>query len=181
MAIYHHLPGKEAVVSGLVEVVFAEIQMPPAGSGRWQDRVRDFARSYRELAQAHPNLVLHLVRNAAAGATATLEAGEALYEALDVAGLPPRTVVRAADMVVDYANGFALAEFAGPLGQPGDRRELLTQLKAREDEHFPTMRRVFGALTEDELGADFEFGLDVLIRGLEAIVSDAEQVGGTRS
>jgi hypothetical protein len=33
------------------------------------------------------------------------------------------------------------------------------------------MRRVFRALSEDELGADFEFGLDVILSGLERIAS----------
>ncbi len=33
------------------------------------------------------------------------------------------------------------------------------------------MRRVLGALSEDELGADFEFGLDVILSGLERIAS----------
>jgi TetR/AcrR family tetracycline transcriptional repressor len=75
MAIYYHLPGKRAVLSGLIEDVFAELRVPSAG-GTWRDRVRGWARAYRDLARAHPNLVLHLVSNAEAGATAALEASE---------------------------------------------------------------------------------------------------------
>lgn len=168
MAIYYHLPGKGALLSGLVEDVFCELRVPPAGGGAWQDRVRGWARAYRDLARAHPNLVLHLVSNAEAGAAAALEASESLYEALEASGLPPRTIVRAADLVVDYVNGFALAEVSGPLGQPGDRRQLLARLEASPTERFPAMLGVFGSLTEDETQADFEFGLDVLLAGLEA-------------
>ena len=169
MAIYHHLPGKAAVVTGVVEAVFAELRVPPPGDKGWQDGVRAFARAYRDVARAHPHLVLHLVTNAEAAAAATLEASEALYAALEAGGLPPATVVRAADVVVDYVTGFALAETARPLGEPGDRREVLDQLRARPTEQLPSLRRVFGGLTEDQLRGDFEFGLDVILAGVEAV------------
>jgi len=175
MALYRHVPSKAAVVAGLVELVFAELRVPPAaGPGEdrpWQERVRAFARAYRGVAQAHPHLVLHLVTHAEAAADATLEASEALFAALEAAGLPPRTIVRAADVVVDYVNGVALAEVARPLGQPDDRQALLAQLPAHPPEWATTLRRVFGSLTGDDLRVDFEFGLDVLLAGLEAIAA----------
>jgi AcrR family transcriptional regulator len=176
MALYHHLPGKAAVIAGLVELVFAELRVPPAGGAGedrpWPERVRAFARAYRDLARAHPHFVLHLVTHAEAGAAAALEASEALYAALAVAGLPPRLIVRAADLVVDYVNGVALAEVARPLGERGDRRELLALLREQPDAHAPTLRRVLDDLTEDDLRLDFEFGLDTLLAGLATITGD---------
>ena len=74
--------------------------------------MRAFARAYRNLAREHPHLVRELVSGAAA--PATLRAGEPLYATLEAGGFPPATVVRAADLVVDYVNGFALAETGGP-------------------------------------------------------------------
>ena len=89
----------------------------PANSGAaWQDLVRENARTLRKLTEAHPTLVLHLVSNPRAGAVAALEANEALFGALVRAGFTPRVVLRAADLVVDHVNGFALGEAAGPLG-----------------------------------------------------------------
>jgi AcrR family transcriptional regulator len=169
-AIYHHVPGKDALVAGLVEVVFAEMRVPERGAedGSWRERVRGFARAYRELARAHPNLVLELVSDPGAAATATLEATEALYEGLAASGLPAHDVVRAADLVVDYVNGFALAEVAGPLGELDDRRELLERLVERPAEQTPTIARVLGELAGEDLAVDFEFGLDVILAGLDA-------------
>lgn len=174
MAVYHHVPNKEALISGVVEQVFSEMRVPEAEGRTWQERVRGFARAYRNLALAHPHLVRELVSDAAA--PATLRAGEPLYAALEAAGFPPATVVRAADLVVDYVNGFALAEVGGPLGSPEDRRGLLRLLEESPEGSVLAMRRVFGALTEEEMPADFEFGLDVLISGLE----NAEGESGTR-
>lgn len=171
MAIYHHLPGKDALVSGLVETVFAEMRVPDPGD-RWQDRVRAYARAYRDLARSHPNLAVHLVSDPPAAAAATLEASEALYEALAASGMEARDVVRAADLIVDYVNGFALAESAGPLGDLGERRELLERLVERPDATTPAMARVLGEISGEELPVDFEFGVDVIITGLGVRTGD---------
>jgi AcrR family transcriptional regulator len=172
MAIYHHLPGKEALVSGLVETVFAEMRVSDSGD-RWQDRVRGYARAYRDLARSHPNLAVHLVSDPPAAAATTLEANEALYEALAASGMEARDVVRAADLVVDYVNGFALAENAGPLGDLDDRRESLERLVERPAETMPTMARVLDEISGEELPVDFEFGLDVILVGLAARTESA--------
>jgi AcrR family transcriptional regulator len=176
MSIYHHLPGKQAVLSGLVKSVFAEMRVPSAGDKGWQDRVRDFARAYRDLARAHPNLVLQIVSDTAAAAEAALEASEPLYQALDAAGFPPHMVVRAADLVVDHVHGFALAWVTGFSGRFNDQPGMLETFEAlferHPDDSFPAMRRVFGALTEEEMHPDFEFGLDVLLAGLRDVAGD---------
>ena len=94
IAIYHHLRGKDAVVSGVVGRVFAEMRVPDPGGKGWQERARNFARAYRDPARSHPNLV----RKIAAGAApaGTIETSEPLYAALEAAGFPPATVARAA-------------------------------------------------------------------------------------
>lgn len=174
MAVYHHVPGKGAVVSGLVEKVFAEMRVPPSGGasgGGWQDRVRAWARAYRGVVRSHPNLVLEIVSDAAAVSEAAILASEPLYEALEEAGLAPLAVVRASDTVADFVNGFALAEASQPPGEHYDRREFLARLEGRP-EALPAMRRVFGALREEEARYDFdsgfEAGLDMLLKGIEA-------------
>ena len=176
MSIYHHLPGKAAVVSGLVEVVFAEVRLPPGEVRTWQERVRDWAQAYRALARSHPNLALQIVSDAAAVSTAMLLVSEPLYAALEEAGLPPWMIVRASGLVVDFANGFALGEVSNQPAQPDFARELLARIEAQPEERLPTMRRVFGALTEDEARYDFDTGfdasLDILLRGLEGTADD---------
>lgn len=173
MSIYHHLPGKEAVVSGLVGEVFGEMRVPE-GEG-WREKVRGYARAHRDLARAHPNLVLQIVSDpAAALATETmLEIDEPLFEALEAAGLPPRAVVGAVDLVADYVHGFVLAEVAAPAGPPDHRGAVLELLGRQPAGKYPAMRRVFEGLTRDELRYDFdsgfEAGLDIVVAGIERI------------
>jgi AcrR family transcriptional regulator len=175
MALYHHLPGKQAIIEGLVELVFNELRTPAVDGWPWPEQVRAFARAFRSLARAHPNLIFYLVTHTEAGADAVLAANESLYSALAAAGLAPRLIVRAADLVVDYLIGFALAESSGRLGQPGERQAMLAQLSQYPTEHYPTMRRVFDSLTEDEILADFEAELDIILTGIAAIAGVAEE------
>ena len=175
MSIYHHLPGKEAVVSGLVGMVFGEMRVPSEGGGSWQERVRGFARAHRDLARAHPNLVLEMVSNAAepAATEAILEASEPLFGALEAAGLSPRRIVEVADLIADYVHGFVLAEVSAPADESAHRGAMLGLLEERPAGEFPATRRVFGNLTREELRYDFESGfesgLDVIVAGIERI------------
>ena len=96
----------------------------------------------------------------------------------EAAGSPPALVVRAAATGVDYVNGFALAAAGGLLGGVGDRRGFLEPLKDRPEGSVPAVRRVFGALAEEEMPADFGFGLDG-VSGTEAVA--AHRSGSART
>lgn len=169
MALYHHLPNKRALFAGVTEMVFAELRIPVDEAAPWQARVRVFAHTYRSVIRAHPHLTYHLITDVEAGADASLDASEALYAALAAAGLSPQDTVRVADLIVDYINGFTLAERARPLGQPEDRRELVAQLAQQPSNAHPTLKAVFDSLTEGELGVDFEFGVNVILAGVEML------------
>jgi AcrR family transcriptional regulator len=169
MAIYHHLPNKRALLSGLIEKVFSGMWVPePEQPGDWRERVRRWAYAFREVARSHPKLVPHLASYPEAAAEATLESTEELYAAFETAGMSPREIVGAVGAVVDYLNGFALAEASGALGEPDEQQEMLEMLDTRPRGELPVMRRTHEALSGEDLGTDFEFGLDVLLAGLKA-------------
>ena len=169
MAIYHHLPKKRALLRALIEQVFSEMRVPGlVETGSWQERVRAWACAFRDVARAHPKLVPHLATYPEAATVATLESTEELYAALEAAGMPPIQIFGAVGAVVDYVNGFALAEASGALGEPNEQREMLEVLDARPQEELPAMRRTLEALPRGDLGTNFEFGLEVVLAGLEA-------------
>jgi len=168
MTIYRHLPDKAALMRGLVALVFDELTLPPMPGASWQDQVRAFAHAYRTLARAHPHLLVYMITHAEAASNAALAAGEYLLAALEGAGLTPRRALLAADVIVDFLNGFALAESSGRLGQPGERRELLELLHGVPAHQYPALRRVLGALDEPEMMSDFDAGLNVILAGIEA-------------
>ena len=171
MAIYHYVPNKRALLAGITELAFDALQVPQAEDAGWQDLVRAFARSYRALIQAHPQLVLHLVVDLEAGAGAILQANEMLYAALVETGLPPGLIAQAADLVVDYLHGIALAEGLQRARQPGEPQDLRQLLERYPAEQFPVQRRVFERMAADEPGTDAMSGLEIILLGIEAVIA----------
>jgi TetR/AcrR family transcriptional regulator, tetracycline repressor protein len=183
MSIYHHMPGKGAVVSGLVGVVFSRMRVPPSRGLPWQERVRAYACAYREVVRSHPNLALQIVSDAAAVSEAVLSGAEPLYGALEEAGLPPAMIVRAADSLVDFVHGFSLGEASNPSGEFDIGPELLARIETQPAGEVPALRRVFGALGEEgsryDFDAAFEAGLNILVKGIEAIAGEGAKRGRT--
>jgi TetR/AcrR family transcriptional regulator, tetracycline repressor protein len=134
VSIYHHLPGKAAVVSGLVEQVFSQIHATaPAAGSSWQDRVKEAARAYRRT-----------LRAGAGGAAAPVHRRRARRRR----GFHPRLHAgRGVEHVRD------LRARTGPAPRRRDPAAL--------------------ALGEDglryEFDSAFETGLDVLVKGIEAV------------
>jgi len=183
MSLYHYLPGKAAVLSGLIDMVYSELQLPSSPGLSWQTRVRDWALAYLELARSHPHLVLQIVSDAASTSDAMLKISEPLYQALDQAGLSARSIAAAADAVVDWVHGSALA-----LSAPADHdqrameRELLARIEAQPPGSSPTMCRVFRSLVEGAGSGGAggaEDGLSVVLKGIEAIAAE-ERSANTR-
>jgi TetR/AcrR family tetracycline transcriptional repressor len=169
MAIYHHVPNKRALLSALIEEVFSQMRvMDPKDTEDWRARVRAWACAFRDVARAHPKLVPQLASYPEAAAEATLESTEELFAAFEAARMPPRQIVGAVGVVVDYLNGFALAEASGALGDPDEQREMMALLDAWSQGELPAMRRTLEALPSGDVGTNFEFGLEVVLAGLEA-------------
>jgi AcrR family transcriptional regulator len=185
MSIYHHVSGKDALITGLVEAVFSEARPPTPDGGTWQERVRESARAYRSLARAHPTLVLALLADAAAVSVGLVQIAEPVYAALDDAGLSPLIAARAADTVADFVHGFVLGEVANPSGQWSIGPELLRRTDGPQAARVPTMRRIFESLAEQgaqyDYEAAFEAGLDILVRGIQGLAEDARDRDADRA
>jgi AcrR family transcriptional regulator len=115
MAIYHHVPGKAALIRALIEAVFSRMNVRVSPTAPWRNRVEGWARAYRKLIVKYP-LVLQIPSDAAAARLSMLAVGEPLYAALGESGLSDPLVAMTADTLVDFVNGFGLAEI-GPKGQ----------------------------------------------------------------
>jgi TetR/AcrR family tetracycline transcriptional repressor len=167
MSIYHHIANKEALLRALVEQVVASMPVP-SQRGDWKRRVREWAEAYRGIAAAHPNLVLRIVSDPATVAVAAVHVNESLYSAIEASGLPPRSIVSAADLIVDYVNGYALA-YAPPIS-PGDDAidAFKAELHARPAEQTATQRRFAGSGVLAHRDS-FRFGLDVILNGLDQL------------
>src|SRR3712207_4637520 len=60
MSLYNHVPNKDALLDGMVEVLLGELEVPSENAA-WEERVREAYRGFRRLARRHPNVFPLLV------------------------------------------------------------------------------------------------------------------------
>ncbi len=125
--------------------------MPVGEQMSRQDRVRAFALAYHDLSRARPNLVFYLVSGTEFASTSILAANELLYRSLAEAGLNASMIVHAADLVVDYLNGFALGQHSDRARQAGEQQDLCAGLAKHPPEEFPTMHWVFSSVAPGDI------------------------------
>src|SRR5437764_2538624 len=159
MSLYRYVPNKDALCDGIVEVLQAEIEIPPT-SGTWEDRAACMARSLRAVALRHPNAVPLLVTRPFSS-PASLRPCEAAFDILAEAGLQDEPALLAFRTVVAYVLGFVMVEsagFFGELGPDADVDELASL-------GMPRLAAMAPHLLGRDIGADFDAGLRLVIRG----------------
>lgn len=166
MAVYRHVDGKRGILLALAEREYAALPAPPAELA-WDDRVRRWAHALRDLGLAHPRLVLGILTDPGVIAVAAVQADEALWAALEDAGLAPADVVRAGDLVVDYVHGVVLGEASAAVGAVAPA--LRDELSRHPADRFPAQRRVLRATT-DNAGATAPLaGLEIVLAGIRTL------------
>ncbi len=161
MSLYHHVPNKDAVLDGIVEVLNEEIEIPDPASGTWDERARRMARSLRAVALQHPNCVPLLVTRPFSSAAA-LWPCEAAFQVLDEAGLGPDQAIVTLRTFVAYVLGFVMMESAGFLSGVGPDRDPEELLELG----LPQLAVIASHLADRDINADFDSGLGLVELGL---------------
>ena len=104
MSLYHHVPNKNALLEGMVELVFEQVERPPDGMQDWADQVLFIFLSFRRAALAHP-VVVPLVASGSFGGPMVLRSTEAYVAALVRRGFVPETAACVYRAAVSYVMG----------------------------------------------------------------------------
>jgi AcrR family transcriptional regulator len=171
MSLYHHVAGKEEILDGMVDVVFGEIRAPSTG-GDWKAAMRERAISVREALGRHP-WALGVLESRATPGAATLEHHDAVLGALRAAGFSTAGAAHAYSVLDAYIYGFALQELNLPFRDAKDIGKVAEAfLRGFPTDRYPNLAEV----TVDHVmkpgyayGDEFEFGLDLILDGLERI------------
>lgn len=169
MAIYHHVANKEEILDGMVDAVFAEIDLPPEDLP-WVDALRVRARSARATLRRHPWATPMMETRTNPG-PATLGHHDAVLGCLRRAGFAWEMVAHAYAVLDAFIYGFATQE----AGLPFDTSDEAAQMASAMAEAFPPDAFPhLAAFTVDhvlapgyDFGAEFDYGLDLILRGLE--------------
>jgi len=169
MTIYHHVPGKEQILDGIVDMVFAEIDLPPEDRP-WTDALRARCVSARAVLARHP-WATPLMETRTTPGPATLRHHDAVLACLQRGGLSVALTAHAYAILDSYVYGFALQEatlpFSGGEEIAGLAEQIVDALPDEEYPHLAAFTRQHVLQPGYGFGASFEVGLDLLLDGLD--------------
>jgi AcrR family transcriptional regulator len=187
MRLYRFASSKEELLDGVVELVLGELRIPVTPDAGWEDVLRRTARSFRDLALAHPHVVPLLVTRPLATPLAlrplgTLRPLEDLLELLIGAGFDERGALHAYRLYMGFLHGHVLNELQERVHDPEESDDLLRlglhRLPVRD---FPRIRSLAAELAAYDGLQELDEGLDVVIGGLRRQLDAARRATSATS
>jgi AcrR family transcriptional regulator len=171
MALYRHVANKDDLVDAMVDVVFGEIGLP-AGGGDWQTSMRRRAIAIRDTLARH-RWAVGLMESRRTPGPANLRHHDAVIGRLRAAGFDVAMTAHAYALLDSYIYGFALTKS----NLPFDSSEPVGELAGAMLDPFPVNEypNLVEFLDEHvmkpgyDYADEFEYGLDVILDGLERI------------
>ena len=174
MSLYRHVRNKDDILDGIVDLVFAEIELP-ADRSNWRTVLRAQSISTRAALRRHP-WAITLMESRMAPGPANLRSHEDTLTVLLESGCSATMATHAYNLVDSYVLGFALQEVNMPFSNAEELaamgEDLLAQVPA---DTYPSFVRVSAELLASgfDYGDEFEFGLDLILEGVERALQGA--------
>ena len=180
MSLYYHVPNKDELLDGMVDIVFGEIELPTTDVD-WRIAMRRRAISTREALNRH-RWAVGLMESRSTPGLASLRLHDAVLGCLREAGFSIEMTVHAYSIVDAYIYGFALQEKTVPFENAEEAaavaeeqtREFAELADARQmgtlADEFPYLAEVVAghiARVGFDFTAAFEYGLDLILEALE--------------
>ena len=178
MSLYRHVADKEDVLDGIVDLVFAETDVPMTTA--WKTAMRERAISVREALTRHPWAV-GLMESRMRPGPANLRHHDAVLQVLLGAGLSAADATHAYNLLDSYIFGFVLQERALPFSNADELAEVGPALVEQiPGDLYPNMKAVSAELLANrfDYGSEFAFGLDLILDALERFIAGRVQPAG---
>jgi AcrR family transcriptional regulator len=174
MSLYNHCLNKVDVLDGMVDIVFAEIDLPDNGVP-WQIAMRTRAISARQALLRHP-WAIGLMESRAAPGPATLRHHDWVLGTLRTAGFSIDMAAHAYSILDGYIYGFTLTELAlpfrsseGAAGVAEIAGNILEGFRPAEYPHLAEMAVDRAMKPGYNYGDEFEYGLDLIVEGISRV------------
>jgi AcrR family transcriptional regulator len=167
MSLYNHVDGKDAILSGILDLVAGEIELSPSPDD-WKDAIRRSAISARDVFLEH-RWASGLWMSRQSGGSAQLRRTDWMLKTLREAGLPSELTYHALHILEAYILGATVQNLSFPYrGEElaGLAGSFLAQLPAEE---YPDLVEHVKQHLDPPTGGKggFELGLDLILDGLE--------------
>jgi TetR/AcrR family transcriptional regulator, tetracycline repressor protein len=170
-ALYTHVRGKADLIDGLIDQLYAGLDLHPDPSGDWTEQLATLAQDVRAHLLAHPAVVPFALQQPGLGPH-SLRLGEAIYNVLRPAGFSDQAVVGTVYALGTYVLGFVALEIprAGTTPQSSDEfvRRMWAFFAALPPGEFPHTVELAALLARISTDDQFRFGIRTFLAGLQA-------------
>lgn len=170
MSLYHHVANKDDILDGMIDLVFAEIELP-GGDSDWKTAMCLRARSLRATLTRH-RWAIGIMESRSSPGPATLRHHDAVIGRCRRAGFSVEMSAHAFSLIDSYVYGFVLQEINLPFADGDDLGEVLDSMMpahfALTYPHFAELAREYVLREGYSYSDEFEFGLGLILDGLAA-------------
>jgi AcrR family transcriptional regulator len=169
MSLYNHVAGKDDILGGIVELVAGEIDLA-LDEADWKVGMRRRAISAHEVLSAHA-WAGNLWMSSRSLGGARMRYAESVLRGLREGGFPPELTYHAFHVLQSYVLGVTLQE-QNLRFEPGELKELAGRfLREFPADEFPELAEHVRQHMEpsEGHGGTFEFGLELVLDGLERL------------
>jgi AcrR family transcriptional regulator len=169
MALYYHFANKDELLDGIVDLVWAEIDLPIAGED-WRIAMRRRAISVHDVLARH-RWAIGLMESRRNPGPENLRHHDAVIGTLRAAGFEMAMVAHAYSLLDGYIYGYALTKMNLPFDATNDITELAqTMLEPFPEGRYPNLAAFISEHAMQpgyDFADEFEWGLDVVLDGIE--------------
>jgi TetR/AcrR family transcriptional regulator, tetracycline repressor protein len=171
-SLYWHVGSKDGLLDLVFEEVIGEHEIPDPDPQRWQEQIKDAARSMRETIHRHRDIVQLSIGRIPLGPNA-IRVSERTLAILRAGGIPDDLAVQSYLLLMSIVNGFTMDErgFEDQQGQDGRPIEEIGRtvqgyFESLPEDRFPNLREVADSFAMSDQDARFELLLDLYVEGL---------------
>ena len=171
MSLYNHVADQDDLLDAMVDLVVGEIELPGMEAD-WRQSMRLRAKSAPKAFRHHP-WATALIDSRLGGGPGRLRYFESVIRVLRRAGFTTELAARAFSLVDSYIYGFCRQSLNIASGDAGDAHAAETFLRALPAREYPYLAEM-AAMQATKPGfdeeSDFEFGLSLILNGLQGIL-----------
>jgi len=178
-SLYWHVRNKDELLQLVFEHLNDQLELPEPDPDAWQDQLKQLGRQVRALAHQHRDYArISLGRVPSGQSLARL--AEWMFQLMRPVGVPDQVIAYGADLFGLYVGAYAFEESLGPPSPTGEAlsaeqiaamfRDYLASLPASQ---FPNVHGAVGLLFAGNPDERFEFGMQVLIKGIESYITSS--------
>jgi AcrR family transcriptional regulator len=176
-ALYWHVANKEELLHLVIDRIVSELELPDPDPSHWEEQLKELGRAMRRLLKSHRDIARVTLGRVPMGPN-LVRVIEWQLALLKGAGLPDATAALTGDLLALYVGAFVYEESLPMTSSVEDDASPVEMIAMIRDyfaslppDRFPHTIGLADELTRADRDERFDFGLDVIVRGLSAHVS----------